>query len=105
MVPVDHWAIIYADGSRFTSSQGTWAEAPAFGVFAVVYYRIDGTRLIQMEQVDDSRYEWSEFVPKPDGWATIEGEEAAGSIVKFGLWVSNDEYYKLFDAVYGEVLP
>ncbi len=93
MAPVDRWEIIYADGSRFTSADGTWAEAPAFGLFAVVYYRVDGTRLVQKEQHDDSRY------------VMVEGEEASGQTVKFGLWVDNDQYFKLFDAVHGELVP
>lgn len=90
---VERWAITYADGSRFTSDDGTWAEAPAFGVFAVVYYDVSGKRLVQMEQCDDSRYR-----------AIFEGIEAAGNPVKYGLWVDNDTYHALFDAVHGEVV-
>ena len=95
MLPaVDRWEIIYADGSRFTSSDGSWAEAPGFGIFAVVYYRVDGTRLVDMQQHDESRY------------VMVEGcTHASGGPVKFGLWVDNEQYFKLFDSVHGEVVP
>jgi len=105
MIPVDRWEVVYGDGSRFTSSDGTWAEAPPFGVFAVVYHRVDGTRLVQMEQDHRSRYEWSEHVPYPDGAVEVEGVEAGGKVVKWGLWVSNDAYFTLTDAIRGEVTP
>lgn len=91
--PVNRWVIFYADESTFTSDDGTWAEAPGFGLFAVVYYRVDGTRHTQMEQHNNSQF------------VRFECEEAAGQAVKFGLWVDNDQYYKLFDLVHGEVIP
>ena len=106
MIPVARWEIHYGDGSRFTSDDGTWAEAPAFGVFAIVYYNVDGTKCAQMEQRDDSQYRWSEHVPRPEGAVEVHGIEAGGGPVKFGLWVDNDRYFALFDAVHGgEVRP
>ncbi len=104
MIPVESWKILYGDGSVFTSNDGTWAEAPPFGVYAIVYYNIDGTTVVQQEQCDDSRYEWPEDLAKPDGWIVVEGAEAAGTMVKYGLWVDNDTYYALFDAARGEVI-
>lgn len=106
MLEVDRWAVHYGDGSVFTSDDGTWAEVPPFGVFAVVFYRADGARFVHMEQCDDSRYRWPvEHVAIPDGAVEVHGVEAAGGPVKFGLWVSNDEYFALFDATRGEVTP
>jgi len=104
---VDSWAVFYADGSTFTSEQGTWAEAPAFGVFGVVYYQVGGMRLMHMEQRDDSQYRWPEhLVAKPTGAVEVHGVEAGGGPVKFGLWVNNDRYFTLFDAMRGrEVTP
>ena len=105
MIPVKCWTIFYGDGSTFSSTDGTWAEAPAFGVFAVVYYRVDGTRHIQMEQRDNSRYVWPDSLPKPTGAIEVEADEVTGQTVKYGLWVDNDTYFALFDAVHGEVTP
>jgi hypothetical protein len=122
MIAVRWWEIFYGDGSavawncphegvipgcdEHTKHVSSWAEAPPFGVFGIVYYRIDGTRHVQMEQRDNSQYRWPEFLPKPEGAVEVHGVEAAGGPVKFGLWVSNDEYFTLFDAAHGrEVTP
>lgn len=102
MLPVVRWEIFYADGSTFASDDGTWAEAPGFGVMAVVYYGIDGTKHVQKEQHDISIYRYMAGV---EGAIEVEGECVGGSTVKFGLWVDNDQYFKVFDAVYGEVTP
>lgn len=101
MLAVDRWEIHYADGSTFTSEDGSWAEAPAFGVFAVVYYHPDGYRTIQKEQYDQSIYRW---LPDVDGAVEVEGD-AVGAHVKFGLWVHNDQYLMLFDRVHGMIAP
>ena len=104
MLPVERWEIVYGDGSRFTSDDGTWADAPPFGVFAVVYYHVGGRRTVQKEQHDDSVYR---YLPDVDGAVELEAEPVGGrgATVKFGLWVANDQYLKLFDAVHGEVRP
>lgn len=101
MLAVDQWVIHYADGSTFSSDDGSWAEAPVFGVFAVVYYHPGGYRTVQKEQHDRSIYR---YLPHVDGAVEVEGD-AVGAHVKFGLWVDNDRYFKLFDAVHGEVTP
>ena len=104
MLPVERWVVWYGDGStaawgcrpacdEHTVHVGSWAEAPPFGVHCVVYHHVDGTRLIHAEQHDDSVYE------------IREGVEAGGQPVKFGLWVDNDAYCSVFDAVRGMVKP
>jgi hypothetical protein len=102
MIPVERWTIFYADGSTFTSADGTWAEAPPFGVFATVYYDISGVKHVRMEQHDNSIYRYLAGV---EGAVEVEGECVGGSTVKFGLWIDNDEYLMLFDAVHGMVAP
>ena len=101
MMPVERWEVIYGDGSKFTSDDGTWAEAPAFGVFAVVYYTPRG-KIVQKEQYDNSIYR---YLPDVEGAVEVHGTEAAGGDVKYGLWVANDQYFALFDAIHGEVTP
>ena len=38
MLPIRAWRVFYADGSTFDSTQGSWAQAPPFGVQVVVWY-------------------------------------------------------------------
>lgn len=92
MLPVDRWTVFYADGSTFTSEQGTWAEAPPFGVTAVVYYRTDGCTLFQEEGHDDSVY-----------W--YQGEPVGSDPVKMGLWCDNDQYFRVHDLARRAVTP
>lgn len=102
MLDVTHWTVYYGDGSTFTSTDGTWADVPPFGVFAVVYYDAVGVKHVQMEQHDQSIYR---YLPDVAGAVEVEGECVGGATVKFGLWVANDQYMKVFDAVHGEVTP
>lgn len=102
MPEVESWVIFYADGSVFTSDMGTWAEAPPVGLFAVVYYDVNGVKHVQMEQHDNSVYK---YLPYVDGAVEAECVCVGDMSIKFGLWVSNEQYFKLFDLVHGEVLP
>ncbi len=108
MLPVDRWIVYYGDGSTFSSADGSWAEAPPFGVFAIVYYRVGPkgvSRLVQMEQHDRSVFRWPDSLPPPDGAVEILGPEATGVPCKYGLWIANGEYFALFDRVHGEIMP
>jgi hypothetical protein len=82
MLPIKSWRIDYADGSSFSSEQGTWAEAPPFGVQAVVYYHAEGL--------------------------TVDGGEGNGDVycylgegayegIKMGLWMDSEGYYRIAD--------
>lgn len=111
MAPVKSWVIWYADGStaawncpadgsggvpgcdEHTVHVNSWAEAPPFGVQAIVYYNVDGTKLINAEQHDDSVYE------------IREGIEAGGQPAKFGLWTDNESYWMVYNAYRGMVKP
>lgn len=93
MLPVDRWKIVYADGSEFTSEQGTWAEAPPFGVFAVVYYALPDSDMRNVSMNKDV-YEYEGHVVGDDV-----------TPVKFGLFVDGDTYYRLHDALFRTVTP
>jgi hypothetical protein len=93
MLPVERWTIFYADGSTFASDDGSWAEAPPFGVQAVVYYRVDGSTLFQQEGRDDSIF-WFEGNP--------EGCERS---VKMGLWTDGASYWRVHDLARRAVSP
>jgi hypothetical protein len=89
MLPVKSWTVFYADLSTFNSSQGTWAEAPAFGVSAVVYYHLpEGTTL----QMDSDVYYYV-------------GNEAGGQPWKMGLWTDSESYWRVHDLVSKAVTP
>jgi hypothetical protein len=81
--------VFYADGSTFTSEQGSWAEAPPFGVQAVVYYHVPAGTTLQM---DSDVYCWL-------------GQEAGGQPWKMGLFVDDDAYWRVHDLVSKAVTP
>jgi len=93
MLPVKAWTIHYADGSTFTSEQGSWAEAPPFGVHAVVYYHPDGQVTRQEVGDDVSVYE---HVGLPEG---------SDAHAKMGLWTDGESYWRVHDAVTRAVTP
>lgn len=106
MIPVDRWEIFYGDGSTFTSDDGSWAEAPNFGIICVVYYQPNGHKLVHQEAHDVSVYEWwPECVPQPDSVAVVESETDRGPVAKMGLWVSNDQHFMVINAARQEVTP
>jgi hypothetical protein len=87
MLPIQRAVIIYPDGSRYRiPDDGTWAEAPPFGVQAVVYYDTDG-RITKDGGWDDGHvYEWLGEDAHPD---------YAG--LKMGLWMDRVGYYRVVD--------
>ena len=97
MPPVNRWVIFYADGSTFTSDDGTWAEAPVFGVYCVVYYDVNGYQLRQREGEDVSLYRW--LGPQPTAVVELEGTPVGmDTTVKMGLWTDNESWWRLHDA-------
>ena len=90
MLPVESWAVFYADGSTFTSAQGSWADAPRFGVQCVVYYHDDGRITRDTSSQDESLYVWRG-----------EGEQAD---IKIGLWMDEAGHYRIVNAA-GRSLP
>lgn len=93
MLPVVAWTVFYADGSTFTSAQGSWAEAPPFGVQAVVYYHSPSGVTVQEVGNDVSIYE---HIGLPEG-----SDEHA----KMGLWTDGVSYWRVHDAVKRTVTP
>lgn len=91
MLPVRSWRIYYADGSTFTSEDGTWAEAPPFGVQCVVYYHEP-----PLKTVDGGGSE---------GIYHYQADEFAGVDVKMGLFVDGDTYYRIMDLARRSVEP
>jgi len=80
MLPIKSWRIHYADGSTFSSDDGTWAEAPAFGVACIVYYHIPPYKTLQTEA---------------SGTYIYLGEDIPNEIHKIGLWMDTEGYYKI----------
>ena len=88
MLPVEGWRIVYPDGSTFTNEDGTWAEAPPFGVQCVVYFHVPDPDGLQRTTADDGRdvYVWCGEQSHPD---------YAGH--KMGLWSDHDGFYRVQD--------
>ena len=93
MLPIRAWRVVYADGSSFTSEHGTWAEAPPFGVQAVVYYHAPAGVTVQEVGNEVSIYE---YLGTPEG---------SDEPVKMGLWVDGESYWRVHDLVRREVTP
>lgn len=92
MLPVDRWTIWYADGSTFTSDDGTWAQAPPFGVICVVYYRPDGATFQE--------------VGNDHGVVTFLGvPEGCDQPVKMPLWTDGESYWRVHDLARRSVTP
>lgn len=83
MLPIKAWRIYYADGSTFDSKQGSWADAPPFGVQCIVWYHVDPFKTVQMEANDESIYVWQG-----------EGDDAN---IKIGLWMDEEGFYRIMN--------
>lgn len=84
MLSVKSWCVFYADGSTFSSEDGSWASAPAFGVQCVVYYHVDARKTVQVVGQDRAVYEYL-------GEGDYEG-------LKLGLWMDEQGFYRVLDA-------
>lgn len=85
MLPIRAWRVFYADGSTFDSTQGTWAQAPPFGVQAVVYYEDPPNKGLAVGQ---------------DVY-TLEGEDGR----KIGLFMDDEGFYRIQDAAAASTMP
>ncbi len=101
------WRLYYAGGATFDNLQGIWELAPQTGVIAAVtadltrgcliYHKVDfyfkvGNQFGCTDLVSDLV---RRFGLDPDGWNTKDEFLALmrkHPEVKFGEWVSNDEY-------------
>jgi hypothetical protein len=83
MLPIKSWRVFYADGSTFDSTQGSWADAPPFGVVCVVYYHTPPFKDLHVEANDESLY-----------YFQGEGDNAD---VKMGLWMDDEGFYRILD--------
>jgi hypothetical protein len=90
MLKVDSWRIFYADGSTFSSADGSWSDAPPFGVQCVAYYNTHGVTL-HTEANDESVYVYQ-------GENELEG-------IKMGLWMDSKGYYRILDIARGSSMP
>jgi hypothetical protein len=91
MLPVKAWRIFYADGSEFTSENGTWADAPPFGVQAVVYYHVPPYKTLDTGGTEGVFY--------------YQSDEFAGTATKLGLWIDGDEHYRIMDLARNATMP
>jgi len=84
MLPIKSWRIYYADGSTFTNKDGTWAEAPPFGVQCIVWYHDPKPfKTLHAVREDDSIYVWQgdDYKDHPE--------------VKMGMWMDEEGYYRI----------
>jgi hypothetical protein len=94
MLPIKSWRIYYADGSSFSSEDGTWAEAPPFGVQAVVYYHLPPHKTIDGGQNNGDIYTWLGEDSHPD----YQG-------IKMGLWMDREGAYRVQKLAFESTTP
>lgn len=88
MLPIARAVITYPDGSTYTiPDDGAWAEAPSFGVQAIVYYHVPRPERLDIEYttVDAGSDVY---------WWLGEGEEGGH---KMGLWMDSGGFYRVMD--------
>ena len=93
MLPVDRWTVFYADESTFTSEQGTWAEAPPFGVSMVVYYLVGGRCTVDLKGSDVAIYTYL---------GTTAGSDEQ---YKMGLWTDGEQFWRVHDLAMRTTTP
>lgn len=94
MLPVKSWRIYYADGSVFSSVDGTWAEAPSFGVSCVVYYHVPPYKTLDGGQGNGDTYVWCGEDTHPD----YQG-------IKMGLWIDREGHYRIQNLAFRSTAP
>jgi len=92
MLPIQSWRIYYADGSTFSSEDGTFAQAPPFGVQCVVYYRVDDKNRLLRWIDSGSGDENDIFVYQGEGW-------------KMGMWMDTEGCYRIHDLASQSTMP
>ena len=90
MIPIKAWRIYYADGSAFTNNDGTFADAPPFGLQCIVYYSTDGVRLYRDITSGGN-----------EGVFYVEGMEG----VKMGMWMDSEGCYRIHEAARNDLPP
>lgn len=96
MLPIEKAVITYPDGSTYTiPDDGTWAEAPPFGVQAVVYYHVPRPERLDIDYV-------TEDAGSDVYWWQGEGEQKSH---KMGLWMDSDGFYRVMDYASKMVMP
>lgn len=91
MLPVKSWRIYYADESTFSSEDGTWAEAPPFGLTCVVWYHEPPYKTVDTGGVEGVVY--------------YQSDEFSGTDTKLGLWIDGESYYRIVDLARRSVEP
>ncbi len=89
MLAIQAFRIYYADGSTFSSLDGTWAQAPAFGVQCVVWYHVPPYKTLEA---------------RDDGVYVYRGE-GEYSDIKLGLWMDGLNFYRIMDLASRSVSP
>lgn len=89
MLPIERAEIWYPDGSVYhIPDDGTWAEAPPFGVQCVVYYHVSNPDKLQRITKDGGQENSDIYI-----WLG----EGDLKDYKLGLWMDSEGYYRIYD--------
>lgn len=109
MLPIKAWRIYYADGSSFSSEDGTWAEAPPFGVQCVVWYHVDPRdckvlRTLYGGEPGNDVYLHHERSQHTDDVYVYHGEGSYEGL-KMGMWMDDKGLYRIHDLARASTMP
>jgi hypothetical protein len=91
MLPVKAWRIFYSDQSTFSSEDGTWAEAPPFGLQCVVWYHEPPYKTLDSGGTEGVFY--------------YQSDEFSTTGTKLGLWIDGEDHYRIMDLAHNSVAP
>ena len=90
MLAIKAWRIFYADASTFSNKDGSWADAPPFGVECIVYYHVPPYKTLDPGG-NEGIYYWRG-----------KGEKKG---IKMGLWMDDKGYYRIMKLAAKSVMP
>lgn len=85
------WAVIYSDQSVFSNLDGTWEEAPGFGIQAIVYKSKETGWSIATDGHYYTRLSDGSFLPLGFD-ALMDYVVNVWGVAKIGRMISRDEY-------------
>jgi hypothetical protein len=88
------WAAIYADESIFTNLDGTWEEAPAWGMQAIVYKSVETGWSICTTGDSFHRLPSGDFIPLGED-ALKDYAANVWKTIKVGRMLSREEYGRI----------
>lgn len=93
------WKVRYADGTKWTPADGTWANAPTAGVLWVIIWRKDRMRRIMCGR----SWYWQDTSNFPNVFGQTSNADKIRGTAKTGARVTLAEWLKAMWEAYAEI--